>query len=155
MIGLKFVCLEELLIITLHRGSKIMTDFVTENTTPVSKFAEQKDTAKACRIKLVEKLVENVKRESEFMKKFHELFGEYPGIHSETCLYRFVNDLLTDQINIVATLIGDTKAGLNWFLFENECGDKGYEAGIDEGEVRPIKTVEDYLWLVDLDKEEV
>jgi len=55
--------------------------------------------------------------------------------------------------SIVATLIGDTKAGLDWFLFENECGDKGYEAGIDEGETRPIKTVEDYLWLVDLNKD--
>ncbi|WP_292992567.1 hypothetical protein [Nitrosomonas sp.] len=134
-----------------------MTDFVTENTTPANAPAkepvEQKDPAKEYRAKLVQKLVENVKRESEFMRKFHELFGDYPGLNSDTCLYRFVNDLLADQISIVATLIGDTKVGLDWFLFENECGDKGYEAGIDEGETRPIKTVEDYLWLVDVSKE--
>ena len=136
-----------------------MTDFVTENTTPANAPAEepveQKDPAKEYRAKLVQKLVENVKRESEFMRKFHELFGDYPGLNSDTCLYRFVNDLLADQISIVATLIGDTKAGLDWFLFDNECGDKGYPAGIDEGETRKIKTIEDYLWLVDLSKEEV
>lgn len=89
------------------------------------------------------------------MKSFHDLFGDYPGIHGDNCLYSFVGDLLDDQVKIVATLIGDTKGGLDWFLFENECGDKGYEAGVDEGEVRSIKTVEDYLWLVDLYKEEV
>jgi len=134
-----------------------MTDFVTENTTPANNAAEaaeeQKDTAKEYRIELVKKLVENIKRESEFMKKFHELFGDYPGLNSETCLYRFVNDLLNDQVKIVAVLIGDTQAGLEWFLYENECGDKGYEAGIDEGETRQIKTIEDYLWLVDIGKE--
>ena len=27
--------------------------------------------------------------------------------------------------------------------------------GVDEGETRQIKTIEDYLWLVDLSKEEV
>ena len=57
-----------------------MTDFVTENTTPAKNSAEasveQKDPAKEYRIELVKKLVENIKRESEFMKKFHELLGD-------------------------------------------------------------------------------
>lgn len=138
-----------------------MTDFVTENTTPANSTIEEVvkeepiDHARNYKIKLIEGLIVNVKRESEFMKKFHELFGDYPGLNSDTCLYRFVNDLLNDQVKIVATLIGDTKAGLEWFLFENECGDKGYTAGVDEGETRQIKTIEDYLWLVDLSKEEV
>lgn len=133
-----------------------MTDFVTKNTTPIN-FKEETvqdpiDHAKVYKIKLIESLIGHVKRESVFMAKFNELFGDYPGLNSETCLYRFVNDLLNDQVKIVATLIGDTKAGLEWFLYENECGDKGYEAGIDEGEMRQIKTVEDYLWLVDCDQ---
>ena len=134
-----------------------MTDFVTENTTPANNAAEasveQKDPAKEYRIKLVQELVEYVKRESEFMKKFNELFGDYPGLNSDTCLYRFVNDLLNGHVKIVAALIGDSKEGLEWFLYENKCGDKGYEAGIDEGETRQIKTIEDYLWLVDIGKE--
>ena len=74
-----------------------MTDFVTENTTPVNNSAagsgDHKDPTKEYRTKLVQKLIENVKRESEFIKKFHELFGDYPGLNSDTCLYRFVNDL--------------------------------------------------------------
>ena len=132
-----------------------MTPFVTEKTTPVKAAEcaqEEKYSAQAYRIKLVKNLVEHVKRENEFMRKFHELFGDYPGLNSDTCLYRFVNDLLDYQVEIVATLIGDNKAGLEWFLYENECGDKGHEAGIDEGETRQIKTVEDYLWLVDCDQ---
>jgi len=132
-----------------------MTSFVTEKTTPVKAAEgaqEEKYSVQAYRAKLVKKLIEHVKRESEFMRKFHELFGDYPGLNSDTCLYRFVNDLLDYQVEIVATLIGDTKSGLEWFLYDNECGDKGHEAGIDEGETRQIKTVEDYLWLVDCDQ---
>ena len=134
-----------------------MNDFVTENTTPVNSkeetVQEPIDHAKVYKIKLIENLIKQVKRESEFEEKFHELFGDYPGINSETCLYRFVKDMLNDQIKIVSALIGDNKEGLQWFLFDNECGDKGYEAGIDEGDIRPIKTIEDYLWLVDIGKE--
>ena len=103
-----------------------MTDFVTKNTTPVNSKEETAqepiDHAKNYKIKLIESLVVNVKRESVFMAKFNELFGDYPGLNSETCLYRFVNDLLDDQVKIVATLIGDSKEGLEWFLYENECG---------------------------------
>ncbi len=133
-----------------------MTDFVTKNTTPANapteEPAEQKDSVREYRIKLVESLIGHIKREREFTDKFQKLFGGIPG-NSDTSPYRFVNYLLSDQVKIVATLIGDTKEGLDWFLFENECGDKGYPAGIDEGETRKIRTVEDYLWLVDLDKD--
>lgn len=136
----------------------MMTDFVTENTTPVNSKAETVqepiDHARNYKIKLIERLIEHVKRSREFIKKFDDLFGGLPG-NSDTCSYRFVDDLLDDHVKFVATLVGDTKAGLDWFLFENECGDKGHEAGIDEGEMRPIKTVEDYLWLVGLDQEGV
>ena len=134
-----------------------MTDFVTKNTTPANSTVEEAeepiDHAKNYKIKLIEDLIAHVRRESEFAEKFRDLFGAYPGIESETCQYRFVNDLISNQVKIVATLIGDTNEGLQWFLYDNECGDKGYEAGIDEGETRKIKTIEDYLWLVDLDKE--
>lgn len=133
-----------------------MTDFVTENTTPVNNSAagsvDHKDPTKEYRIKLVKDLIGHVKRRSAFCDKFQELFGGLPG-NSDTSPYRFVEDLFDDHIRIVATLIGDTVHGLDWFLFENECGDKGYEAGIDEGETREIRTVEDYLWLVDVSKD--
>ena len=137
-----------------------MTDFVTENTTPANSTVEEAvkekpiDHARNYKIKLIEDLIGHVKHSREFVDKFDDLFGGIPG-NSDTCSYRFVDKLINDQVKIVATLIGDTKEGLEWFLFENECGDKGYSAGIDEGETRPIKTIEDYLWLVDLSKEEV
>lgn len=101
------------------------------------------------KIKLLENLIANVKREREFKDKFFELFGDIPG-NSDTCLYRFVGALVKDQIQLVAALIGDTENGLNWFIYENDCGAKGYEAGID-GDLRPIRTIDDYLWLVNLE----
>lgn len=54
-------------------------------------------------------MIRDVKRESEFDEKFNKLFGDYPGINSEICLYRFVKDMLDDQIKIVATLLGDKR----------------------------------------------
>ena len=102
------------------------------------------------KLKLLENLIGNVKRERLFKDRFYELFGGIPG-NSDTCLYRFVDDLVNDQIQLVAALIGDTKEGLDWFIYENECGEKGHEAGF-EGNMRSIKTAEDYLWLVEVDK---
>lgn len=132
-----------------------MTNFITENTTPVSTSeeapAEQKDPAKEYRIKLVEGLIGHVKRRNEFADKFQELFGGLPG-NSDTSPYRFVEDLFDDQIKLVAAIIGDSKENLEWFIYENECGDNGCEAGID-GDMREIRTAEDYLWLVDIGKE--
>ncbi len=133
-----------------------MTDFVSENTTPVNAMEkpaqEPIDHSKAYKIKLIESLIEHVKRENEFTEKFQELFGGIPG-NSETSPYRFVEKLFADHIRLVAVLVGDSKEGLQWFLYDNDCGKYGLEAGIDEGETRKIKTIEDYLWLVDISKE--
>lgn len=106
-------------------------------------------TTELTKRKLLENLISNVNKKHEFNDKFFELFGGYAG-NSDTCLYRFVDDLVKDQIQLVAALIGDTEIGLDWFIYENDCGAKGYEAGID-GDLRPIRTIDDYLWLVNLE----
>ena len=131
-----------------------MTNFITENTTPVNPAVEapvkSKDLAKEYRIKLLENLIGHVKRRNEFDDKFYDLFGGRPG-NSDTSPYRFVEDLFDDQIKLVAELIGGSKDDLEWFVYENKCGNRGYQAGID-GDMRNIRTVENYLWLVDLEQ---
>ena len=112
--------------------------------------AESKDPVKEYKIKLIENLIEHVRRMSEFSDKFDELFGVWIG-SGDNSYSRFIDNLFNDQIRLVAELIGDSKDGLEWFVYENECGNKGHQAGID-GDMRHIRTVEDYLWLVDLEQ---
>jgi hypothetical protein len=37
---------------------------------------------------------------------------------------------------------------LGWFCYDNAMGEKGHEAGFD-GVTRPIRTLEDLLWLIE------
>jgi hypothetical protein len=40
---------------------------------------------------------------------------------------------------------------VEWFVYENDCGRNGYEAG-PEGEIRAVKTVEDLMDLAEAEK---
>lgn len=57
--------------------------------------------------------------------------------------------LQTDLSRAYAALMGDTLYSLEWFAAENEMGRKGMDAGV-EGNTRPIRTVEDLLWLLEV-----
>ena len=57
--------------------------------------------------------------------------------------------LQTDLTRAYAALIDDAFESLSWFACENDMGRKGMEAGV-AGEMRPILTVEDLLWLIEV-----
>ena len=57
--------------------------------------------------------------------------------------------LQTDLTRAYAALIDDAFESLSWFACENDMGRKGMEAGV-AGEMRPIRTVEDLLWLIEV-----
>ena len=73
-----------------------MTNFITENTTPVNNNAkaqtEQKDQAREKKIKLVDSLIEHVRRRSELHDKFDELFGGFLG-NGDSHYSRFIDNL--------------------------------------------------------------
>lgn len=54
-------------------------------------------------------------------------------------------------IGQVAARIGDKGGWCGWFIHENDCGRKGLEAGL-VGKERPIRTVEDLLWVMEVGK---
>lgn len=56
-----------------------------------------------------------------------------------------------DMVDIVAEKIGDNGGWLEWFIWEDEWGRKEYDAGYDD-DVRPIKTIEDLLWVIGLER---
>lgn len=136
-----------------RRIGENMNNFITENTTPVNAAveaqAESKDPAREYRIKLVNNLVEHAKKRNELSDKFDELFGGFLG-NGDSYYSRFVGDLFDDQIELVAEIIGDTKEGLEWFIYDNECGEKGLEAGGVGGILIKINTIDDYIGLVEL-----
>ena len=55
------------------------------------------------------------------------------------------------SLNISDTEMPDGTTWLNWFVYDNECGEKGYTAAVNGGENRSIKTIEDLLDLIDED----
>lgn len=57
--------------------------------------------------------------------------------------------LQTDLTRAYAALIDDAFESLSWFAYENDMGAKGREAG-SGSDVRPIRTVEDLLWLIEV-----
>ena len=57
--------------------------------------------------------------------------------------------LQTDLTRAYASLLDDAFESLAWFAYENDMGAKGREAG-SGSDVRPIRTVEDLLWLIEV-----
>ena len=57
--------------------------------------------------------------------------------------------LQTDLTRAYAEILDDALESLSWFACENDMGRKGMEAGV-AGEMRPIRTVDDLLWLIEV-----
>lgn len=57
--------------------------------------------------------------------------------------------LQTDLTRAYAEILDDALESLSWYASENDMGAKGREAGIGS-DVRPIRTAEDLLWLIEV-----
>lgn len=68
-------------------------------------------------------------------------------------LYTAVFELLDVAILAAASAIGDSAGEwLDWFVHDNDCGRKAYEAGYNDN-LKPIRTVEDLLDLIEAEEE--
>lgn len=106
------------------------------------------------KIDLINQLIKHKREIDIFHKKFDELFGVSPGfVGNGESTYKVFDNLFNDFISMVADLIGETKYGIEWFVWENDCGRNGMEAGLDGKEIK-IETAEDYLNLVGMVKNE-
>ena len=64
-------------------------------------------------------------------------------------LYTAVFELIDVAILAAASAIGDSAGEwLDWFVHDNDCGRKAYEAGYNDN-LKPIRTVEDLLDLIE------
>ena len=65
-------------------------------------------------------------------------------------LYESIFKLLDVAVNATSLALGDNGEWLEWMIYENDCGHKGPEAGYIN-EMRPIRTAEDLLQLIEDD----
>ena len=92
---------------------------------------------------LIKQLIEHKRNIDVFMDQFTELFGTFPG--NGECSYLVFNKLFNDYIHFVAAKIGETKEGIEWFIWDNDCGEKAMQAGLSSDEMVVIDSAESYL----------
>jgi hypothetical protein len=69
------------------------------------------------------------------------------GLEPESPFHLAVGELTDAFTRQVAAAVGDKADWLFWYMYENDMGRKGYEAGTPDA-YRQIKTVEDLLWVI-------
>lgn len=94
----------------------------------------------------IEEFIRLHKERETLIDKLQELFGFSDGVLMYETLFSMENFVL----NLAAEKIGDKGDWLEWFVYDNECGSKGYEVTIN-GKEKKIKTVDDLLEVIEHD----
>lgn len=102
---------------------------------------------------------------TEKLKMMNNLFTAIDAVHAQLdalrstlnpdpgcALYNAVFELLNVAISSTSAAIGDSCEWLDWFVNENDCGRKEHEAGYEK-RLKPIRTVEDLLALIEAEEE--
>ena len=92
----------------------------------------------------VEKALESLKKASKVQSAVSD-FVNPDGAFMESA-YRVENFL----VDALALLIDDKGGWLDWFIYENDFGEKALEAGLKE-DLKPIKTLDDLRALIELE----
>ncbi len=89
----------------------------------------------------------------ERLKSFYKLRNETGDslgklLFSESFIYlSFGEEFMNHYIELLEDVFGDKNSWIQWFIFENDWGAKGYEAGFTD-KMSPIKTTEDLYDLI-------
>jgi hypothetical protein len=96
----------------------------------------------------IEALIQSKRRLDACMDTAEKLFGR-EIIEGE--FFTAAYQLFDQQVKLIEA-VSDLPVDVSWFVYENDCGRKGYEAG-PEGEVIAVKTVQDLMDLAEIEKE--
>lgn len=98
------------------------------------------------RKELIEKLVENYRKIENDM----EALGEYFGMDmAEGKLGSDIYAMFGDYLKAVASAVNVSEESLSWFVYDNNCGLKGYKCEYAGTQIN-IKTVDDFLKFEDI-----
>ena len=92
----------------------------------------------------VEKFIKIYKQKELLIDKLQELFGFTDSV----MLYDTLFAMEGFSIELVEELVGDKAKWIEWFVYENDCGEKEWPAGHRDN-LKKIKTVDDLLELIE------
>lgn len=95
------------------------------------------------KLKLLVNFKTNYNNISSTLDKLNALVGGSP----EGKLFNSVYDFIDSYIQTLAVIIGDEHGWLEWYIYDNDWGKKGYGATID-GKTINIKTFDDLLEVI-------
>jgi hypothetical protein len=103
------------------------------------------------KIDLIQELRETIEQLDEARDDLDRVVGGNP----EGQIYQAIARAVDLAIDCVAVAVGDTKEDgwLDWFVYDNSWGEKGYEAGLI-GDLRPVRTIADIVDLIEKSKGE-
>jgi hypothetical protein len=95
----------------------------------------------------VEKFIKIHKQKELLIDKLQELFGFTDSV----MLYDTLFAMEDFSIELVEEIVDDKEKWIEWFVYENDCGEKELEAGRQDN-LKKIKTVDDLLELIEMNK---
>ncbi len=101
------------------------------------------------KLDLIKQLISHKRDIDVFHKKFDELFGVQNGFMGSSEGHGKVFDrIFCDYIRLVANRIEESVDGIEWFIYENDCGKRSLEAGFGD-QMMEIKDAESYINFID------
>ncbi len=92
----------------------------------------------------IEKFIKIYKQNELLIDKLQELFGFTDSV----MLYDTLFAMEDFSIELVEEIVDDKDKWIEWFVYENGCGEKEYKAGLRDN-LKKIKTVDDLLELIE------
>lgn len=96
------------------------------------------------KVKIVAELKNILKENEKELSNIYNIFGANPDGNFQRSVFK-LQDFAIKQ---TSKIIGDNEEWLDWFIYENDWGEKAFEAGYDDN-LKEIKTIDDLVDLLD------
>jgi hypothetical protein len=95
------------------------------------------------KIRLITDLVAEHRSLDKINSEVYSVFGAGDGK-----LLKFLWRVFDKWVASVAATVGDTQEWISWYIFDNDCGKRGFEAGYD-GKMVKITSVKKLVELIE------
>lgn len=102
------------------------------------------ELAKEKKKEYIERLIDSYKKLDTAFEGIFKIFGD--GV-IESILWENVYKSFDSHINLVKEVVGDDYDWIEWYIYDNDCGEKKLEAGYSPN-LKPIQSLDDLLDLI-------
>lgn len=95
----------------------------------------------------IEKRIEELVQLKKELDEVYENLYTLTNLSPESKLVSVMYKPLDKYMILLQECINDNVGWINWFVWDNNCGERGLEAGYT-GNMKPIKTVNDLIMLI-------